>query len=422
MKKLSYLLLLAILPLMAKSEKRKILFIGNSYTQYNNLPNTFKSLALSLGDSVEVDSYTPGGYSFLQQSQDATTISKIQQIGWDCVVLQAQSQEPSFPPAQVASDTYPYAKKLDSMIKAANPCAETVFYMTWGKKNGDASNCASYPVICTYGGVAMRLRESYLEMTQLNNATCSPVGVSWDRIITQHPTIELFNADGSHPNANGTYLTACTFYSTIYHKSSVGASYILSGVSASDATLFQTTATNTVMDSIENWQQHGGIPKAGFSSSNTLNQFNFTNQSLRSTQYEWNFGDGSPISNAVTPSHTYTSVGTFPVTLKASNTCGKYEVVSKNIQVTSIPSALNEIYNNPNPAVSYYNGQLVYSGLHINQLVNIFSMNGTKIQSFKPENSKGNTKTDTSFSNGIYLYQVIDGKKIKHHGKFEVNE
>ncbi len=50
----------------------------------------------------------------------------------------------------------------------------------------------------------------------------------------------------------------------------------------------------------------------------------FSNQSTGSEplSYAWDFGDGSPESNDVNPSHTYTQTGTFTVTLDASNPYG----------------------------------------------------------------------------------------------------
>ena len=258
MKQIFIILFLVIISArISSAEKRKILFLGNSYTYYNDLPNTLKQLALSLGDTLEVDSYTPGGASFQSLSNDANTLAKIQLPGWDYVVLQAQSQEPAFSPAQVQSDTYPFAKKLDSLIHISNPCAETIFYMTWGRKNGDAGNCAAYPPICTYEGMQQRLRESYLEMSNTNHATCSPVGVAWRTFRVAHPAVELYNPDESHPSVNGTYLAACTFYCSIYHKTTLGANYVLAGVAAADAPICLYTdvdfpyTTNSIMDLLQ---------------------------------------------------------------------------------------------------------------------------------------------------------------------------
>src|SRR5690606_33483657 len=112
-------------------------------------------------------------------STNSTSISKINAQPWDIVVLQEQSQRPAFHPGQVATVTYPFARKLDTLIRNNRACTETMFFMTWGYKNGDATNCAVYPPICTYEGMQQRLRESYLQMAQDNKGIVSPVGVAW---------------------------------------------------------------------------------------------------------------------------------------------------------------------------------------------------------------------------------------------------
>ncbi|HRI41145.1 MAG TPA: SGNH/GDSL hydrolase family protein, partial [Bacteroidia bacterium] len=142
----------------------RVLFIGNSYVAVNDLPNQLRNFCLAAGDTLIVDSSAPGGYTFEAHSTDATTLQKIAAGGWDFVILQEQSQRPAFPPSQVEQEVYPFAQVLDSLIHVSNPCAKTVFFMTWGRKYGDQSNCAFYPMICTYEGMQMRLRESYVEM------------------------------------------------------------------------------------------------------------------------------------------------------------------------------------------------------------------------------------------------------------------
>ena len=412
-------LLVAFASLILRAEKRKILFIGNSYTAVNDLPTTVKNLALSLGDTLDIDSNTPGGMTFNGQTTDPTTLAKIQLGGWDYVVLQAQSQEPSFDPSQVAVDTYPYAKKLDSLVHVSNPCAETIFYMTWGRKNGDASNCAAYPPICTYDGMQQRLRESYLEMAMNNNATCAPAGVAWKKVRATYPLIELYNADESHPTMSGTYLVACTFYSTIYHKSTVGSAYIPSGVLAADATNLQTIGSNTVLDSVENWQQYGSLPRAKYSSGNIQNQFSFTNQSLRSTQYEWNFGDGSAINTSTSPIHSYTAIGNYTVTLKAKNTCGKYDLFSKSLTVTSVPNGTSD-FNVSDPNEVDYGGQwLTISNNGNANRLRIFNLFGQCIKD--PTLINGLNKISFTAVNGMYLYSLLSGNRAVKVGKFAVH-
>ena len=142
----------------------RVLFIGNSYTAVNNLPQLTADCALSIGFAgfpMEIASSTPGGTTFQMHTTNATTQSLINQGNWDYVVLQEQSQLPSFPDAQVAAECFPYAAQLNDQILSIDSCTETVFYMTWGRQNGDSGNCASWPPVCTYEGMDSLLNLRY---------------------------------------------------------------------------------------------------------------------------------------------------------------------------------------------------------------------------------------------------------------------
>ena len=121
------LFLVAFLPLTLFCQTYDVLFLGNSYTSSNNLPMMISEIALSFGDTINYDSNTPGGFNLQSHTTDPNSLSKISQQNWDFVVIQAQSQEPSFPPSQVASQTYPYAQILIDSIASNNSCTEPVF-------------------------------------------------------------------------------------------------------------------------------------------------------------------------------------------------------------------------------------------------------------------------------------------------------
>ena len=59
------------------AQEIKVLFVGNSYTGVNDLPQMFSDVSFSAGDSVIVDRVTPGGYRFLNHSSDPNTLNKI---------------------------------------------------------------------------------------------------------------------------------------------------------------------------------------------------------------------------------------------------------------------------------------------------------------------------------------------------------
>jgi hypothetical protein len=289
-------------------------------------------LSLSAGDSVVFDSNTPGGTTLQYHATNATSIQKIYSQKWDYVVVQAQSQEPSFPPNQVATQTLPYARLLDSLITDNDSCTETVFYMTWGRKYGDQSNCANYAPLCTFEGMQARLRESYLQMANDNHAITAPVGMAWQQSWHTDSLINLWDADNSHPNAAGTYLTACVFYGTIFRKSPVGIVYSPLSAQATNTHL-QTIAYHTVFDSLANWNVGSFLPKAAFdfTGSEATKTYTFNNQSQNFTQYLWNFGDGN---NSTTSGiHTYADTGTYTVSLVVKDDCGNADSTAQTFSI-----------------------------------------------------------------------------------------
>ena len=353
MKQTITLFSILLLCVSASAQKKiKVLFIGNSYTYVNNLPQTVHDIAQANGDTLIFDSSTPGGYTFNMQSAYAPTLTKIAQGGWDYVVLQDQSEEPSFPPSQVQTDVYPYATLLDSLIHAADSCTETVFYMTWGHQNGDPPNCAGYPQICTYAGMQDRLSQSYIEMGQMNRATIAPAGEAWRKIVARPHGFDLYQADSSHPTVFGTYLTASVFYEILFQKSVLNDTFRTAGIPDSNAVQLRQAAHSTVSDSLSKWLGYGHIPLASFTHHISGGHLSFTSTSLNGAVFSWSYGDGYTGSGA-SVSHTYASSGTYHITLTVSEKC-KTSAYTDTVTVT-VPSGLHSdqeagIHIFPSPA------------------------------------------------------------------------
>ena len=304
-------LFFVLLPFLSFSQQTKeVLFIGNSYTYVNDLPNMVKQIALSFGDTLNYESSTPGGASFGMHATNATTISKINQQAWDYVVLQAQSQEAALSTNYVNANVYPAVQSLIDIIENSSTCIEPMFFMTWGRKYGDANNCAPWPPVCTYLGMQQQLRLRYLDFTFTHDASCSPVGMAWKESILQDSTLNLYSPDNSHPSVYGSYLSACTFYASIFKNSPVGTTYIPNGIDTATASFLQNIASNTVLDSLSNWN----IFNAAFTSNEINDVVTFNNLSSNYNSVLWDFGDGQQSINE-NPLHTYDFPGTYTVTL-----------------------------------------------------------------------------------------------------------
>jgi PKD repeat protein len=110
-------------------------------------------------------------------------------------------------------------------------------------------------------------------------------------------------------------------------------------------------------------------PTAAFTSSSpdVLGQpTTFTNASTGGNlSFQWNFGDGSPISTVTHPSHTYASTGTFTVVLTATNTVRSHSA-SAQVLIEDLPPP-------PPPLRAHWtldeaNGQRLDSSTYANHL------------------------------------------------------
>jgi hypothetical protein len=387
----------------------KVLFIGNSYTGVNNLPQLTYDMALSAGDTLLIDSHTPGGQRLLNHASNVTANNKIKSNQWNYVVLQAQSQEPSWPIGQVQSDVYPYAKTLCDTIRANDSCSVPVFYMTWGRKNGDAFNCPNWPPVCTYDGMDSLLSERYQAMANDNDALVSPVGAVWHYIRDNFPQIELYSADESHPSLAGSYAAGCAFYAVFMRKNPELISYH-STLDPGMADAIQTAAKTVVYDSLSKWNVGKFDPIADFTSVDTTfsPMVQFTSQSQNADSYHWDFGDGNT-SSLENPTHGY-ATGVYQVTLIVTK-CGRSDTLIKTINaiiggVDEIGIDQLNVYPNPVNDVLRIEGELQSTFI---QMIIINDV-GEVVQT----NTFRNTWDVSSIPNGIYLLKLIqkDGNEI----------
>jgi len=387
---------------------KHVLFLGNSYTDVNSLPTIIANLAQSTGDSLVYSQNTPGGYTLQGHSTNPTSLNLIKQGNWDYVVLQEQSQKPSWPIAQVISSVFPYAKILCDSIRSANSCTTPLFYMTWGRKNGDSYNCANWPPVCTYQGMDSLLNLRYRMMADSNAALVSPVGAVWHYIRDHYNKIELYAADESHPSVAGSYAAACTFYSLIFQKdpSLITNDY---GIDPVDAANIRNTAKLIAFDSLSKWNVGKFTPKAKFTNTQNNDTIFFVNQSQYADSYLWNFGDGNS-STVFEPIHKYSKSGNYHVMLDVAR-CGVHDTISKNIQVTISAIQVNEKVVSrvfPNPIQNQINIQLQNTQTLNN--IELYSTDGRIIKSFGDRQGTNIMLKANSLVSGFYILKFeIDG-------------
>lgn len=380
---------------------KKTLFLGNSYIYSNDMPAMISSLATADGNTLIKDQNTPGGYTLQGHSTNATTHTKIANNNWDFVILQEQSQLPSFPWSQVTSDVFPYAEILCDSIRAANPCAYPIFFDTWGRRDGDPQ----WDSINTFDKMNARLLNGYTTMSDMNSTLMAPVGVGFDHVHNDGASpithAALYSGDGSHPSVYGTYLAACVFYEIVFSSSSVGNTYVPGGITGSEATYLQGVAHH-ILNDVDSIDLDFTSPEADFSFMSSGTNVTFTNLSQHSFDWSWDFDNGSN-STDENPVHDFGAYGSFDVTL-TSNYCGKSDdtTITVNISAAGIDETAETFELFPNPSES---GAINIS-VQSPTLVEIFELSGKNIR-----NEFISGKSEIQLESGIYLVRV--GNQIK---------
>ena len=248
----------------AKTSTLDVLMLGNSYTNQNNLASVLDDVLTDGGENAEVSALTGGGLKLYEHEDRARESGNQWDIALDepndYVILQDQSQVPSFP-----TDSQYWQDSKDAAIylnqRALNSGGSTILFMTWGYKDGDSNNQWRNP---DYPSMQLHLQqgyEMYLEniTTQAEPAFIAPVGLAYKHLYdaiadtgvdpsagsTAFST--LFSSDGSHPSIDGTYLSACVFHAVITGESAVGRAYP-GQISPARALELQETAAATVLN------------------------------------------------------------------------------------------------------------------------------------------------------------------------------
>lgn len=321
--------ILALASALHAQAQTAVLFVGNSYTTENDLPNTFRQLALSIGEDVTVASSAPGGQTLFEHASYEPTLTAIGSQEWDFVVMQEQSQLGALPVD--ATTTELGALQLLADIELNNECTYPVFYMTWGRQNGDADNCDNFPFMCTYDGMQQGLRDNYVYLANMNDAYVSPVGVAWKQVRDTHPLIDLYAADGSHPSVEGTYLAACVFYCTLFQQSCVGATFD-SSLPADTAAILRSIASATVLSEPLTWNLD--VPNG---TSALLDGFDLGPDYLTLIHngqgtHLWTCSNGQSFTTA-TVTFTFTTSDTYIVTHTYNDPCGNTDTVTLTFNV-----------------------------------------------------------------------------------------
>jgi len=209
-----------------------VLFVGNSFTFYNNAIYTHLRKLLVAEDAsnrekIFLKSMTTSGALLADHSGGLKQL--LASRDWDVVVLQGQSREPI--DDETAAGFQATARVYTEAIRASG--AEPVLFMTWAY--------AGHP------GMTTQLSSEFGRLGKILDVMVIPVGVAFERAIENIPGVVLHDPDTKHPSLEGTYLAAAVFYAALYGKSPVVLGYS-AGLDETTARQLRQAAWQTVIE------------------------------------------------------------------------------------------------------------------------------------------------------------------------------
>ena len=196
-----------------ESKTLKVLFVGNSYTYFNQMPEElFARLAEGYGYQVSVSSVTHGGYRLSQFADPANENGKrlreiAEGVRYDYAVLQEQSVNPIKNEAEFLEG----ARGVMNLI-----CADVfILYATWGRNDGSA---VLEELSLSREEMTLKLSDRYNAAADALGARVAEVGKAFLEYAKDHDKDALYCADHSHPSALGSEIAARVIFEKMIEK------------------------------------------------------------------------------------------------------------------------------------------------------------------------------------------------------------
>ena len=224
-----------------------ILFIGNSYTHYNDMPEQiFAKIMRAAGYKVNVVRATKGGWYLIDSAKSTDEVgAKVESYfaarNYDYVIMQEQSTCPAATPAKF----YTGVRNLTEKIKAEG--ATPILYGTWGRKtghsvlanNGWTNESMTWMISAAYEAIGAEL-----------GIDVAYAGLAFYDIYTNNKSIEIYDDDKTHPSPAGSYLAAMTIFAKITGMDPTTVNYTYS-VPHADAEILKEAARKAVFETPE---------------------------------------------------------------------------------------------------------------------------------------------------------------------------
>ena len=170
----------------------KVLFLGNSHTFFNDMPELFaRFVEKTTGEKPDVTMLAYSGRDLDWHRREYFSLRfNLMHGGYDYCIIQ-QAAHP-YPPVEQTLQTGA------DIIDLCHRCGvKPVVYMTWAEKRFPENQ--------------QKMIDTCEKLAGENDALLAPIGRVWQAVQTEKPEIELYHTDGEHAGPYGDFLIAAVF-------------------------------------------------------------------------------------------------------------------------------------------------------------------------------------------------------------------
>ena len=213
-------------------ENQKILFIGNSFTFYWNLPSLVEKMSIERGLNWNVTHFTVPSATLKIHWNNPDLISLLENEDFDHIIVQEHS-------TNILTNADGNSKFYFDQIRSIIPVSTQIhFFSTWMYPSMEQFNIDNeeYPI-----------EGSIKDIIEGTTTKLIPVGRAFKLFQEKHPQFSLLMEDEKHPNSNGSYLASCVILSHLSDESSVNLSKRYKGLDNKGVEIYYSIVEDEVL-------------------------------------------------------------------------------------------------------------------------------------------------------------------------------
>ncbi|WP_299123187.1 SGNH/GDSL hydrolase family protein [uncultured Tenacibaculum sp.] len=195
------IILLIIILIQVSVNAQRIMFVGNSLTYSNNMPQILEYIGKQNGTTISTTSICLPNYAIIDHLHDGNVQKQLNKKQYDYILIQQGPSSQAAGKRMLEED----GAKMKTLVSKHQ--AQLGYFMVW----------PSVQYYYTFDKVI----QNHETAAKKNNALLFPVGKVWKAYNTNKKLSKLYSLDNFHPSKAGSFLAALTIYHKLHPEKSL---------------------------------------------------------------------------------------------------------------------------------------------------------------------------------------------------------